>query len=143
MAFVNEIIPQEDREKYRIDTLTSTAFIFRWTVDRENDMWLCFVTREGDPRERTPEESRQSYWFFYWKGQLLTLWTKYLEGGGNLGEPGWSRVQLQTINIPKVVEAYRPQILQDLESALKIYKYNKREHPVYTLTLDIPLELKK
>ncbi|MDR3054590.1 MAG: hypothetical protein LBU53_04220 [Zoogloeaceae bacterium] len=142
MAFVNEIIPQEDREKYSIDTLISTAYIFRWTVDRDADIWLCFVKHSGDPREPMVGDRNQDRWFFCWKNHLIDLWTELLTGEVGLNDSGRSVERLLSIDIPKAAEPHRSQILKDLETALNVYKLG-RGYSSYTLTLDIPLELKK
>ena len=73
MAFVNEYISPEDRERYRLADFESKLFIINpypsWAIDRERNIFLRVIRPEarksepGDPDARFEKDFQ-----FHWKG---------------------------------------------------------------------------
>lgn len=121
MAFVNEHIPQEDVEKYGLESIDKNFIVGgtnsrAWTIDRERNIYLRNVTRGRE------EYRSQSGWTFFWGGQCIYLELETLEAGGKPGAAGWVRRKLLTIEIPEQFIGRRTEILEDLKSALIAYK---------------------
>ena len=60
MAFVNEIIPEEEKAKFNFPVSTlrdgSKPTLHKWTIDRERDVFIVHTKSEGGSYEGTPEE---------------------------------------------------------------------------------------
>lgn len=105
MAFVNEYISPEDRQKYDIDELNK--FYHRmflpmgsgnsWTIDRERNCYLRFV-KLGRWCEEGGEE-RISYFSFYWNDVVRVIRLQS-EGSGNRKIAVWAKYHLKKINPP-------------------------------------------
>ena len=80
MAFINEKISKEDREKYNIDQINmrwngagSPQRI--WAIDREREIWLREFNRIIDRDDNGAWDGR-TVWDFYWKGILMSIKTQ-------------------------------------------------------------------
>jgi len=121
MAFVNELVPDEDMHKYRVDEVNAdkrfhgAGTISRdWTIDRERDIYLRLIGSSRSMYRMT--------WSFYWKGELLVVDLDQMGGGGKPGEPGWTHWKIRQFDIPPHLQPRKAEILGDLESALVAYK---------------------
>ncbi len=125
MAFVNEIITEEDRKKYGIEEIDKRFIVgnthdMSWTIDRERDIYLRCVARGR-------EDSRhKSTWTFHWCGELMTVCLEMLDGGGQRGGHGWSHYKLvncylKGFFIPDRLLDRRDEIIADLRAALAAY----------------------
>ncbi|MCW4454506.1 hypothetical protein OK348_06825 [Flavobacterium sp. MXW15] len=145
MPFVNEYIPPEDEEKYRLAEIDAKFNggnrTRQWTIDRERDIYFRNLSRG-----REEETRHQSIWTFYWKGTPLTLRLDLLDAWGKVGEPGgghWRLVFLNGTNgLPPALKGHRQAILDDLKQALLAYKdggvFSVKTD--YTVTLDLAEE---
>ena len=80
MAFVNEKISKEDREKYNIDQINMrwNGIGTRqrdWAIDREREIWLREFNRIIDRDDNGAWDGR-TVWDFYWKGILMSIKTQ-------------------------------------------------------------------
>jgi hypothetical protein len=128
MPFVNEYIPAEDIEKYKLKEIDKKFIVGGtnardWTVDRERSMYLRNVAIGGGAE---PEIRNQTKWSFFWHEELITLRLDLIKGGGGRGEPGWSHWKLVWLNgsngLPEHLKAHKVQMLEDLKEALTAYK---------------------
>jgi len=122
MAFVNEYISESDIKKYDIEALNKRpgkgiGRSYDWTIDRDADIWLHKFYTESDHTEPDGGYTGVKAWDFYWKGTLMLIEMKDLDGGGGYGKPRWSKKQLLSINIPTELQAKRQQIIEDFERA--------------------------
>ncbi|MCW4454508.1 hypothetical protein OK348_06835 [Flavobacterium sp. MXW15] len=125
MPFVNEYIPPEDEEKYRLAEIDAKFNggnrTRQWTIDRERDIYFRNLSRG-----REEETRHQGVWTFYWKGTPLTLRLDLLGGEGKPGDPGWSHWRLVSLNgtngLSSALEWHRQSILDDLKQTLLAYK---------------------
>ena len=73
MAFVNEYISPEDRERYRLADFEKRLFMINpgpdWAIDRERGIFLRVINptaRKSEPGD--PDSGRERDYHFYWKG---------------------------------------------------------------------------
>jgi hypothetical protein len=146
MAFVNEYISPEDRERYRLADFESKLFTINpqrsWAIDRERDIFLRVIRPEarksepGDPDARF-EKDFQFHWKGYdymvclrnglsatelqnWPGEIFSSLNPHVQGQEVL------RIYLHHIGemskpIAQTASAWntrRQQVLSDLEYAL-------------------------
>lgn len=144
MAFVNERISAEDREKYDLDRIESEPVMRvrapqrQWTIDHEREIYLRTIDRGRE------EFSHCSTWHFYWRGELMTVCLEMLDAGGERGGHGWSHYKLvdcyrQGFFVPQHLLDRREEIVRDLKDALTAYKgggiYSTRTTSETTLTV--------
>jgi len=84
MAFVNEHIPKEDWDKYNFVARKAGHGSRDWTVDREADIWIRHLYTESDHTEPDGGFTGVKAWDFYWKGTLMLIKMKDLDGGGGM-----------------------------------------------------------
>ncbi len=148
MAFVNEIISDEDRRKYGLDELDSSQAMRgsspqrNWTIDHERDIYLRNI---GRGRE---EFSHTSTWHFYWHSELMMVCLEIADSGGDSKKGGhhWVRYQLvdcykKGFFIPEHLLDRRDEIIAALKSALSKYTeggvYSPSNFGSYETTLAI------
>ena len=126
MAFVNEMISEDDKKKYGLEKVdewlkkTGKSRQRDWTIDHEREIYLR-VIKWG--RE---EFSHHSTWHFYWRGQLLTVCLELLDAGGKPGGHGWANFKLvdcykQGFFVPDHLLDRRNEVVADLRDALTAY----------------------
>lgn len=130
MAFVNEYISPEDRQKYGIDELNK--FYHRmflpmgsgnsWTIDRQKNCYLRFV-RQG--RYCEEGEERISYFSFYWNGLVRVIRFQSESGGGGRQALVWKqKYYLKKIDPPidDLDASQRKQFFDVLKEALIAFR---------------------
>lgn len=74
MAFVNETIPEEQKSKFKFPVKTrpdgSKPTLWKWTIDRDRDVFLVCVDVEGGGYEGTPVTK---HFVMSLKGELISL----------------------------------------------------------------------
>ena len=145
MAFVNEYISPEDRERYRLADFESKLFTINpqddWAIDREHDIFLRVIrpaarkSEPGDPNARFEVDFQ-----FHWKGYDYLVFTsrkdeKELDAlpfdvfQSNNPKPIGARVlrfcvlhigemSKPTPKAPSALATQRQQVLSDLEYVL-------------------------
>ena len=82
MAFVNELIPEEQKDKFPFPVYTnndgSKPTLWKWTIDRERDAYLVSVNAGGGGYDGTPE---RHYYVLLWKDEMIHFGAdQYLSG---------------------------------------------------------------
>jgi len=138
MAFVNEYISQEDREKYGLDEIDKKFIVGGakardWTVDKDRNMYLRNV---ANGRE---EFFYITTWTFYWHGELIVFEKKGISTTGPIDGDRYHHGKILRIDIPQDMQSSKEQIIEDLKEALTAYKdggiFSKAKG--FTLTLDV------
>jgi hypothetical protein len=116
MPFINELIPEAD--KARIDWSKFKAWSFskplhpwKWTIDRERDIF--FVELEG----QGPDSERPETYAMSWHSHVIRV---EAEVSGSGGEKFWAHIEwnILKIEIPEEIQLARNEILLDLEHAI-------------------------
>lgn len=74
MAFVNELIPEEQKDMFPFSSYTaydgSKPTLWKWTIDRERDVYLVHVGGDGGGYEGTPITK---HFIMSWHGNLISI----------------------------------------------------------------------
>lgn len=74
MTFVNELIPEAEKDKFPFPVFTRTdgskPTLWKWTIDRERSVYLVCVKKEGGSYEGTPETR---HYILKWKENLISF----------------------------------------------------------------------
>lgn len=120
MAFVNEIIPEEEKEKFTFDVFTrpdgSKPTLWKWTIDRERDARLVISNIIGGGYDGTePVE----HLVLIWKEELITFSGKHKISGNK--QDGYSVTWYVTdLKIPKNIQDRRMEVLELISEALDV-----------------------
>ncbi len=132
MAFVNEYISDEDREKYNIDDLyirensrlirkgLSDNHKLNWTIDRERGLYLMKV------RVGREELSNRSIWILNWQGQEIKIKIDRADGGSLTYSDLpyiviWNLVDIELVNVTDITNK---KVIEVLKEALIEYGVN-------------------
>ncbi len=83
MAFVNEYITPEDRERYQLEAFEKRLFLINpqdsWAIDRERDIFLRVINPEARKSEPGDPDARFEIDFqYHWKGYDYLVSTRRL-----------------------------------------------------------------
>jgi hypothetical protein len=125
MAFVNEMISEEDWDKYNLSNIDKRwgggQLTEDWTIDRERGIWFRLYRSVGDIENSGAEVC--TYWNFYWKGSLILVETKTLKkippATKNSGT-FYCYIEILDIEIPKEIEQHKQEIFKDLKEAFEV-----------------------
>ena len=141
MTFINERVPAEDFEKYKVDQVNrdkrfhSAGIISQsWTIDRERNIYLRKIGGGGHA-----SAMNKMTWSFFWKGELLVVKLALMDHSGRPGGPGWTHWKIRQFDIPEHLQDRKAEILADLESALVGYK----DGGIYSRTTDYRVTLEQ
>ena len=74
MTFVNELIPESEKEKFTFPVTTkhdgSKPTLWKWTIDRDRNAYLVFTKSVGGGYEGTP---LTKFFVLNWNGKLIYL----------------------------------------------------------------------
>ncbi|MBR7800642.1 hypothetical protein [Undibacterium fentianense] len=124
MSFVNEVIAEEDLEKYailEIDHRLHMCHYERWWIrDAQRDIYLRWIDTDW-------EHPNKNYFMFYWKGTLFHVALSRDNRVTLLGESettwkAWSFSSKDYLQIPIELEPYREEVTRDLKEALTTFK---------------------
>lgn len=87
MAFVNELIPQEDIEKYGLVALcaeyskddskytavTNPKDEIDWTIDREREIWLIDMASAVNPNFKFPSSTQETIFILHHQGNKVEV----------------------------------------------------------------------
>ncbi|MDR2790044.1 MAG: hypothetical protein LBB59_03600 [Campylobacteraceae bacterium] len=125
MAFVNEVISQEDWKKYDLETIKKRlnirgGFTDQWTIDRQKDIWFREYRFWSDKENFGAEIC--TYWDFYWKGSFIPLRTETVKKIPPSKNNGIYYVHLKIlkIEIPENIQQYKSEIYKDLKEAFEV-----------------------
>jgi hypothetical protein len=116
MAFINELISDEDKKKidwtkFKAWPFTPSITPWKWTIDRERDVF--FIPLGG----RGPDGERPDVYGLWWKGILLRIEARLIgTGSGKF----WDSLywDITKIDIPDDLCSQRKEILDTLREAL-------------------------
>ncbi len=119
MTFVNEEISGEDKAKYDWSKFKAWDFSrplrpWKWTIDRERNVFLVRLDGRGRDNER-PET-----YALYWKGFVIRFEAVIT---GRLNGKFWDEIywDILKIGVPKEIESYYDEIISDLKQAIDVY----------------------
>ena len=125
MAFVNERIPPDDAERYRIGKVGAWSHLDRdaalyWTIDRERNVHLRWI-RE---RPTTPVEHE---FLLFWQGVFLRMVLVRIPSRMRDGTrcTRWTFLGFEDLSPPegaRTFRASRTAVLEDLKAALTCYR---------------------
>lgn len=140
MAFVNEKIPEAEKEKFTFPVVTDPdgfkPTLWKWTIDREQEAFLVFTRSEGGGYEGT-----QLTWHcvLNWKGELIHFAADPILGGHvDAGQIMVWRVY--HVQIPSTLQSKREAVLQLIREALDAvgYVYDREHYVAVNITFDRP-----
>jgi hypothetical protein len=139
MPFMNEIVSEEDINKYALDELMRefrpfawhegrpSTFVHAWTIDRDRDIYFIPVktVEEVGPSGR-PEPTRRKVCILNWQGKRVrALINLAAESSVRFSEPlfriVWELLELDTSQLPNVP---RSEIIQVLKEALTVFGHH-------------------
>jgi hypothetical protein len=120
MPFVNEIIPEAEKNKFTFPVDTGPGgekpTLWKWTVDRERAAFLVHTSSEGGPRLGTEQVE---HYVLIWGGKVISFIGKpVVSGDVNKGYVlAW---RLDDLIIPMGLEDHRGEVLQLIREALDV-----------------------
>ncbi len=134
MAFVNEYISPEDRERYQLDEFEKRLYLINpqrdWAIDRERDIFLRVINpaaRKSEPGD--PDARYEKDFQYHWRGYDYLVSTRLLsakelyEFNGeifNSGTPHDSNALVKRYYLRHIGEMNKPD--QASSSALKVHR---------------------
>lgn len=136
MAFVNEIVSEENIKKYDLDALMRefssfawregrpSTFVHAWTIDRERDIYFIPVqTVEEVGQSGRPQPTQRKICILDWQGKRVRLMIDRAAGSSvkHADSPFrivWELLQLDTSHIPDVAHN---EVIDVLKAALTAY----------------------
>lgn len=118
MAFVNELIPEEQKAKFSFPVFTrpdgSKPTLWKWTIDRERDVYLVVTNVLGGGYEGTPPDE---YYVLSWGGELVSFAAEQHLSGSNSKDMTltWN---VHRLDIPPSLQERRDQVLQLIRESL-------------------------
>jgi len=114
MAFINELIPEEQKDKFTFSVKTyrdgSKPTLWKWTIDRERDAFLVHTNTFGGGYEGTPEEE---CYVLSWHNELI-----YFQADpSGVGKEEYTYV-VHHLKIPTVLEEQKEEVMELIREAL-------------------------
>ncbi|MDR2364664.1 MAG: hypothetical protein LBD68_02255 [Zoogloeaceae bacterium] len=144
MAFVNERITGNDRERYNIPEIERRIVVSDYitpsacTIDHERGIYLLDPAEEREMRPGSDNRWPTGLygWVFLWHGHELWVEAKWLARGGESTGHGWGHLRLMSLGLmgekvgmlgkarrlPPELMPHREEILKDLYEALLVYR---------------------
>jgi hypothetical protein len=140
MTFVNEFISKDDADEFGLEAIDKRFIVGGtrardWTIDRDRNIYLRVVARGRE------EFFHQSFWTFYWHGDLLEVELENISTTGSEGDARHAHKRLVDLSLPGHLEHRRGEVLDDLKEALTVYATGGvfSSCSSYSLTLDVCL----
>jgi len=118
MAFVNELIPEEEKAKFTFPVYTerdgSKPTLYKWTIDREREIFLVKTKKEGGGYDGTPV--RNSF-ALVWKGELI----RFTGEQSFIGSTDAATIlswRIFRLEIPPALQNRKDEVLQLIREAL-------------------------
>jgi hypothetical protein len=116
MAFVNELISEEDKKridwsKFKAWPFTLPISPWKWTIDRERDFFFVPLGGNG------PDGERPEVYALCWNGQIVRLEAKVTGSGGG---KFWDTIywSVSKVDIPDDLQPNQDEILHALKDAI-------------------------
>jgi len=135
MAFVNELISEEDKQK--IDWSKFKAWPsskphrpWKWTIDRERDVFLIGLVGRGR------EDDHPEVYALSWKGDVIRFEAE--SGGKGMFTTGVDMFwKIFNIYIPSHLERQRQEIIETLKEAIDAHGATYKREQVKSVYIDI------
>jgi hypothetical protein len=146
MAFVNEYITEEDKEKYGLDTLWASYHNVLsqklpnkkdWTIDRERKIWLMQTALIPDDSIFDHAYSSEQIWTLYYQGQSVEVRIE-VSDNKEIADQSYNKVWDLLSLSPNALESLSTDVLINfIEEALKVHGYLGiiRQRPNFTVAL--------
>lgn len=123
MAFINEYMSPEDKDKYGIAAINMRYTVNGtdardWTIDKGRNIYLRQVA--WGPRERNL--FYQQVWTLFLDGELIEIGLDNLENTGGPHQPCWAHVKVRYMNLPPQHAHRHDEVIEILREALLAYK---------------------
>jgi len=135
MAFVNELIGDEDKRridwaKFRAWPFTQPVSPWKWTIDRERDVFLIPLGGRG------PDGERPEVFALVWKGQMVRFEASATgEGSGKF----WSTLhwKVGNVSVPEMLQSCRTQVIELVVQSLSAHgRFFSTEH-LHSVKVDV------
>ncbi|MCB1863344.1 MAG: hypothetical protein KDI47_16690 [Gammaproteobacteria bacterium] len=118
MAFVNERIPEEEKEKFTFEVFThpdgEKPTLYKWTVDRQKNAFLVLTKVIGGGASGTQETE---YFTLIWNQHLIKFSADAITGGSR--ETGYFLTwNVHQVEIPQEIQDMREDIQTLIRDAL-------------------------
>lgn len=139
MTFVNEHIPETEKEKFTFPVFTrpdgSKPTLSWWTIDRERNAFLVITNILGGGYEGTPETH---YYVLSWNGNLIRFaGDPQTSGSMETGQVmSW---RLHHLVIPPALQNSQKEVLQLIREALDAKDWPYRRSSFVTLNIEFDL----
>ena len=138
MTFVNELIPESEKEKFTFPVMTDPdgfkPTLWKWTIDREREAFLVSTRSEGGGYEGT---QLTKHHVLCWKGELIYFAADPILGGRvDAGQIMQWRVH--HVQIPSSLKSKQEAVLQLIREALDVkgYVYDRQYYVAVNVTFD-------
>ncbi|MDR2790880.1 MAG: hypothetical protein LBB59_07915 [Campylobacteraceae bacterium] len=140
MSFINEEILKEQYKAYNLKAIDARwrlgIPVMDWTIDKERDIWLRLCYKRIEDEEEG--QIGTTWWNFYWKGALFTVFTKQMsapEQKGEIENYAYMKIldiyigeryqqgnvnKLFPVEFPKEFAPQKNQILKDFKEAMEV-----------------------
>lgn len=124
MAFVNEFVPEEQKDKFDPEVFEIPPLPplrpYRWVIDRERDIFLICVGRTGYGGGQGDGYIPPEYFTFSFKKQLIKFEAK-VSAYGNKSD-GWIiEWEITDLKIPQELEDRQNEIIALLKEAIDMH----------------------
>jgi len=151
MAFVNEIVSEEDIKKYGLDELMKefcswawregrpATFVHAWTIDRSRDIYLVFVKSiEEVGQSGRPQPTTKKVCVLSWQGKRVQFTIDRAKGSSSMLDEVpfrivWELVQLDVSQLPDVP---RGEIVNAVKEALAVFGHRGSHRQVPNTVVD-------
>lgn len=120
MAFVNELIPEEQKDKFPFPVFTrpdgSKPTLWKWTIDRERNAYLVVTNVLGGGYEGTHQDE---YYVLNWEGELISFAAEQ-HLAINTQEGDVLTWKIHRLDVPPSLEERRDQVLQLIWESLDV-----------------------
>ena len=140
MAFVNEIIPEEEKAKFTFPVSTqrdgSKPTLYMWTIDRKRNAFLVHTKSDGGSYEGTPEEM---HYVLSWHGSLINFIGTYAIGG-NLDEGYVISWHLRELVLPPELKMLDEDAFALIREAMDVMglRFNRTRIAAVNVHFDLP-----
>lgn len=140
MAFVNELIPEEEKVKFDFPVTTlrdgSKPTLWKWAIDRERRAFLVHAKSEGGSYEGTPEDK---YYVLSWHGSLVNF-VGTSKFSGNMNDGYILYWNIRGIRIPPELTNAQHDVLALIREALDVmgWLYDRSRITAINVDFDLP-----
>jgi hypothetical protein len=137
MAFLNEIIPEEQKDKFTFPVETnrdgSKPTLYKWTVDFERNIFLVMTKHGGGAHQGVP---RTEWYVLSWNGEVINFQCEP-EYSGDFSTGQNLLLKIKQLTIPLDLQIRKEEIIQLIKDILdaKSWPY-KRSAYIVTVEFD-------